>query len=146
MNSKNHTIRLVYLILIFLLLGRSLIAQTFNGAIRGSITDSRGAALANAIITLTDEATHQVRETKSVGAGLYVFNALKPASYSLHITAAGFGSADRTNIALGTQDFVTLDVSLSVGATSDVVQVSAEAPLIDGSTASISTDLDHQRL
>jgi len=146
MNSKNHTIRLVYLILIFLLPGTSLIAQTFNGAIRGSITDSRGAALGNAIVTLTDEGTHQIRETKSDGAGLYVFNALKPASYSLRITAAGFGSADRTNIALGTQDFVTLDVSLAVGATSDVVQVSAEAPLIDGSTASISTDLDHQRL
>ena len=121
-------------------------AQTYNGGIRGSVTDQSGAVVGNASITLTDEGTHQSREAKSDGGGAYAFNALKPAVYSLHVTATGFGIADRTHIALETQDFITLDVQLTVGSAADVVQVSAEAPLVNGSTASISTDLDQQRL
>jgi hypothetical protein len=146
MHSKILTRRTVYFILFVLLLSRIVVAQTYNGAIRGLVTDPSGAALPGATITITDEGTHQIRETKSDGAGLYVLNALKPSTYSLHVAAPGFGDADRTHIVLGTQEFVTLDISLTVNTASEAVQVSAEAPLVDGSTASISTDLDQQRL
>jgi hypothetical protein len=121
-------------------------AQTYDGAIRGSITDPHGALISDASITLTDEATHQIRTTTTDSAGAYAFNALKPSTYTLHIDAASFSAADRTHIALATQDFLTLDVQLSVGGAINVVQVSADAPLVDPSTASVSTDLDQRRL
>jgi hypothetical protein len=121
-------------------------AQTYNGAIRGAVSDATGAALPSAQITLTDEATHQIRESRTDGAGVYVFNALRPSTYSLHVTATGFGNADRTNIIVATQDFLTIDISLSVTTSTDRVQVSADAPLVDGSTASISTNFDQKRL
>jgi hypothetical protein len=146
MDLKTLVRRLFYSAFILLVLVRVSGAQTYNGAIRGSIRDPNRAALPNATITLIEDDTRQTRETKSDGAGFYIFNALKPATYSLHVAAPGFGSADRTQIALGTQDFVTLDVALSISSASDLVEVSADAPLIDGSTASISTDLDQQRL
>ena len=57
-----------------------------------------------------------------------------------------FSEAERTHIVVSTQDFITLDISLVVGSATNVVQVSAEAPLVDPSTASISTDLNQQRL
>ncbi len=121
-------------------------AQTFNGGIRGSISDAGGATLANVNVTLTDEATQQLRSTTTDSVGAYAFNALRPSSYTLHVTSPGFSTADRIHIVLATQDFLTLDVSLAVGEATNVVQVNADAPLIDPSTASISTDLDQQRL
>lgn len=121
-------------------------AQTYSGGLRGSITDPSGATISGASITLTDEATEQTRITKSDSAGAYAFNALKPSVYTLHIEAGTFSAADRTHITLATQDFLTLDVQLAIGSTVNVVQVSADAPLVDPSTASVSTDLDQHRL
>jgi trimeric autotransporter adhesin len=121
-------------------------SQTYSGGVRGSVTDPGGAVLAGAAVSLTDEATQQVRSASTDGSGSYAFSALQPSTYTLHISATGFGAADRTHIALATQDFLTIDVALTVGSTTNVVQVSAEAPLVDNSTASISTNLDQRRL
>ncbi len=121
-------------------------AQTFNGGLRGAVTDSSGATLRGATVTLTDEATHQIRTVITDSIGAYAFNELRPSTYTLHIEAAGFNASDRTHILLATQDFLTLDVSLAVGAARDVVQVSAEAALVDPSTASVSTDLNQEQL
>ena len=123
-----------------------LFSQTYSGSVRGSVTDSAGAAVAGAIVTLTDEPTQQVRSATTDSSGSYAFNALQPSTYTLHISATGFSAADRTHILIATQDFLTIDVPLSVGSTTNIVQVSAEAPLVDNSTASISTNLDQRRL
>jgi len=124
----------------------SAFSQTYSGGIRGTVTDPAGSVVPGAAITLTDEATQQVRSATTDSTGSYAFNALQPSNYALHIVATGFGVADRTRIALATQDFVTIDVSLTVGSSTNVVQVSADAPLVDNSTASISANLDQRRL
>jgi hypothetical protein len=121
-------------------------AQTFDGGIRGSITDASGASIAGATIILTDEATRQTRETKSDAGGSYAFNALKPSIYDVQVTNGTFTPAQRTHVVIDTQDFVTLDIPLAIGSSSQTIQVSAEAPLVDASTASVSTDLDQRRL
>ncbi len=126
--------------------GLAVSAQTYNGGLRGAVTDPAGSVVANAAITLTDENTHQVRTTTTNQAGAYAFDALRPSTYTLHVQAASFEPADRTHIALATQDFLTLDIQLAVGATINVVEVSAQAPLVDHSTASVSADLDQRRL
>ena len=120
--------------------------QTFNGSVRGTIQDPSGAAVPGAVVLLSDTSTHQTRTGISDAHGDYAFNELRPSTYTLHVSAPGFSSADRTDIQLATQDSLTLDLQLLVGATSNAVQVSAEAPLIDPSTASESTDLDQKRL
>ncbi len=145
-SSSNFRLRSSFLILWFFASAVSGLTQTYNGAIRGAVTDGTGAVLPNAAVTLIDEATHQVRESKTDSAGVYVFNALRPSTYSLHVEETGFGSADRTNVGVATQDFLTLDIQLSVTAATDTIQVSAEAPLVDSSTASISTNFDQRRL
>jgi hypothetical protein len=110
--GQRHT----FLMLAFaLMLKMSAIAQTYNGGLRGAITDSGSATVIGASITLTDEATHQVRATTSDSSGAYAFNAVKPSVYTLHVTAGTFSAADRTHIAIDTQDFLTLDIPLTVG-------------------------------
>lgn len=121
-------------------------SQTFDGGIRGSVTDSTGAPINGAIISLTDQGTHETRATTSDTSGAYAFSALKPSTYDVHVTSGAFAPATRTHIVLQTQDFLTLDIPLAVGASSESIQVSAEAPLVDPSTASVSTGLDQRRL
>lgn len=123
-----------------------LFAQTFSSGLRGTVSDASGGALRGATATLTDEATHQVRTAVTDSIGAYAFNELRPSTYTLHIAADGFSATDRTHIELSPQDFLTLDVALTVGATRDVVQVSAEAALVDPSTASVSTNLTQEQL
>jgi hypothetical protein len=141
--SASNFFRLLALTLAVIIPAHS---QTFDGGIRGSVSDQGGAPINGAIITLTDEATHQVRETNSDTSGSYAFNALKPSTYDVRVSSGSFAPATRTHIVLDTQDFLTLDISLTVGNSSQTIQVSAEAPLIDSSAASISTDLDQRRL
>lgn len=121
-------------------------AQTFSSGLRGTVSDVRGSALSGATATLTDEATHQVRSAVTDSIGAYAFNELRPSSYTLHIEAAGFSASDRTHIQLSPQDFLTLDIALSVGSEKQVVEVSSEAALVDPSTASVSTNLSQQQL
>ena len=121
-------------------------AQTFNSGLRGTLTDASGGALVNVTVTLTDEGTGQVRDTHSATDGTYAFNAVRPATYTLRVQATGFALAERTHIALATQDFLTLDVALIVGSETNIVQVNADAPLVDPSTASVSTDLSQRQL
>ncbi len=146
MYSKSFLLQSALLLILSISVAGPALAQSYTGALRGAVTDASGAALPNASVTLTDEATHQVRESSTDGAGFYAFNALRPSIYSLHVAAAGFGSASRTSIALATQDFLTVDLQLSVTSAVDTVQVSTDAPLIDTSTASISTNFDQKRL
>ena len=142
-HSQSHRFLLPTLLLAPCITAHS---QTFSGGIRGSITDVSGAAIAGASVTLVDEATHQIRETTSDSSGAYAFNALRPSVFDVQVTSGIFATAKRTHIILETQDFLTLDIPLVVGGTNESIQVSAEAPLVDSSTASVSTDLDQRRL
>ena len=133
---------------LILIVGSSpqLFAQTFSSGLRGTVTDASGAAIAGATATLTDEATHQVRTATTDSIGAYAFNELRPSTYTLHIEAASFSATDRTHIQLSPQDFLILDIALTVGAAQNVVEVRSDAALIDPSTASISTNLSQQQL
>ncbi len=71
---------------------RAQIAGTAN--IQGTVTDSTGAVVANANVSLTDEATHVKRTTKSDGSGLYVFPGVPIGTYDLSVTAPGFKTYD----------------------------------------------------
>ena len=121
-------------------------AQSYNSEVRGTVSDASGAAIAHAQVTLVDETTQQLRSTSTNDAGVYVFNALRPSLYKLHVEAKSYKANDRVHIALATQDFLTLDVQLNVSGVSEQIEVSADAPLVDQSTASVSANLDEKRL
>ena len=75
-------------------------------------------------------------------SGEYSFAALEPGSYRLNASLAGFKPVVLTGIRIGTQQFVTLDLKLEVGALAEAVSVTADVPLIETSNASTGTVLD----
>jgi hypothetical protein len=107
--------------------------------------DAQGAVIANAKVEITDDATNLKRDTVSNAEGEFVFSAVNPATYTLSAENAGFKKFER-KVIIGTQEFITLDVKLEVGAITESVLVSEEVPLMETSNASVGALLDRQKL
>jgi len=126
--------------------GSIAVAQSYYGTLKGSVLDSQGAAIAGATVTLTDVATGIKRTAVTNGSGEYVFSAVDPATFDLSVTAANFQAYTRRGVVVATQQTVTIDTKLTIGQTSETVEVSAAEPLIDTSTASNGQVFDTQKL
>ncbi len=109
--------------------------QSYQGGLRGAVTDPAGAVVPGAEVTLVNEQTNVARTTLSNESGEYVFGFVAPGTYKLKVTLAGFKTNERPGINIGTQQFITLDVRLEVGAVSEQITVSANVPLIETSNA-----------
>ena len=82
----------VGMILAFVVLAANLlVAQTFRGTILGTVSDSSGAVVPGAKVTVRSLDTNTIREAVSDSAGAYVMPSLQPGDYEIRTTAAGFG-------------------------------------------------------
>jgi len=127
-------------------LNATLWGQSYQGGIRGTVTDAQGASIPGAKVTLTDQSTNIARNTVTNATGEYVFNALDPATYSVTTESPNFGKYERRNLVIATQEFVTADVQLQLGALSQTVLVTQEVPLVESSNASNGQVIDSQKM
>jgi hypothetical protein len=93
------------------------------GTITGRITDPSGAAVPGATVTIRDVSTNITRTVVTNGTGLYVFSDVKPATYNLTVTKSGFQKAVVSGQAVIVGLSRNVDVRLSVGSTTQTVQV-----------------------
>src|SRR5207247_732473 len=111
---------------------RAVLVRTENptGSIRGVVKDQRGAVITNASVTVTNKATGSARTAKPGNDGIYAVENLPAGDYEIKIEAEGFATQ---NILVVVQVGGTTpgDASLRVGAKGEVVDVVAEAPIID---------------
>jgi len=95
----------------------------------GTVTDSSGAVVPNAAITITNKATGQVRKLTTNDTGQYVASALPIGSYDVRVQATGFSQAYTTGLVLNIGDRRRIDFSLKVGTTQTSITVEA-APIV----------------
>ncbi|MGH9432913.1 MAG: carboxypeptidase-like regulatory domain-containing protein, partial [Terriglobia bacterium] len=112
----------VWAFLIGLLSAGMLIGQT-TSSITGVVTDPTGAVVPGATVTITDVGTHTSTVAKSNKAGLYVFSDVKPATYNVSVSSPGFRKALMTGQTVTVGSALTLNVTLAVGSTTQVVEV-----------------------
>ena len=105
-------------------------AQETTGSIIGAVTSQDGATMPGVTVTIGDEATGFERYTVTNAAGEFKFVALKPAKYALGATLDGFQTYQR-NIDVGLGRTVKNDFVMTLGAVTDVIEVTGEAPLVD---------------
>src|SRR6266851_2849248 len=98
-----------------------------NGSVTGRVTDSSGAVIGGASVTLTDTTTNIGQTIETNAVGLYVFNNVKPGIYDLAVTSPGFRTALLSKREITVGSTLTLDVSLEVGATTETLEVIATA-------------------
>ena len=99
-----------------------------EATIVGTVTDSSGAVVPNAAITITNIATGQVRKMQSNDVGQYVATALPIGNYDIKAQATGFNLADTTGVVLNVGDRRRVDFMLKVGGTQELITVEA-API-----------------
>jgi hypothetical protein len=117
-----------------------------NAQIHGTVSDPTGAVVPNATIRATHVDTGKVQTTVTGTAGDYVLANLEVGAYSIEITAGGFERYVQKGIVLQVGDSVDLDVTLKVGATSQTVEVSAGASMVQTQDTSISEVIDQRRV
>lgn len=114
-------------------------AQVASAELSGTVTDSSGAAVANAKVIATETATNRAHDTVSDSAGNYVIPLLPPGEYVVSVEAAGFRKAIQRGLTLQVNQQAQLDISLQVGQVSEAVEVTAQAPLLEPESSSLGT-------
>lgn len=106
-------------------------AQTYRGGISGTVTDSTGAVVANARVTLLGTDTGFTRQTESTSAGEFAFQDLNLGNYSVTVVAPGFTQEKVDSIAVRPGQVYSFVVKLGVAAAAQSVEVSADAITLD---------------
>jgi len=120
-------------------------AQLTTADILGTVTDSSGAVLPNANVTLTNQGTHDVRRAKSGTAGEYSFTFLLPGNYSVKVEAQGFLSfTSSVNVSAG--DRARVDAPMKLGQTTETVDVVALSPLLQTENSTVENTVPEQHV
>lgn len=108
-----------------------------GGSISGVVTDSTGAVVPNARIVITNVDTAIQRTVESNGQGLYSVLALPVGRYQLTANAPNFGTYQRVDITLNTNDQLRINVVLAVGSVNQSVQVSSNPTHVETSNTQL---------
>ena len=123
-----------------------LLAQSTTGTIFGVVTDSTGAAIPGATITLTDVRTAAVQTTTSDGKGEFTYPILNPSDYKLTATVTGFKAETQTGVALAANQNIRIPFVLTAGNVTESVQVEASVTLVDTREAQIGETIEQDKI
>jgi len=130
-------------ILLVLLPMPAALAQRINGAIVGTVTDTSGGAVSGAAVSIVEVNTTITHNFVTDDSGYYSAPQLPPGTYDVSARKQGFAVASRTGVPLFVDSTARVDLTLSPGAVSQTVNVSAEsAPLIQADTADTGRKID----
>lgn len=118
--------------------------QSPNGTISGLVVDSSGAAIVDAEILVGNYATGVQYNSRTNEQGLYLIPNLPPGTYRLQVSKVGFKTLIKPDITLNVQDALAINFTLPLGAVSEVVTITAGAPLVNTRDAAVSTVIDRQ--
>ncbi|MFZ0520960.1 MAG: TonB-dependent receptor [Candidatus Acidiferrales bacterium] len=133
---SSFIVRVALLLLLLSCCNLSLRAQS-TANLNGTVTDTSGAAIPNAKVVVTNQGTGTQWNAQTNGSGLYVVPSLPPGSYQITVSLSGFQTLVVNDLRLDVATSVTKDLQLTVGAISQQVEVTTEAPLLDTSTTGV---------
>lgn len=146
-SEKRYILRLLGLLSCTLLATTLTLAQGTRGSIRGLVTDPQGAVVAGASVKLINNARNQeVGAAQTDSSGVYQFLELEPSTYSIVITATGFGETRYPEVKVEPNRNLQLDLSLTVGGQTAEVNVTAAQELVDHDSPTLGTTVEVQRV
>lgn len=122
------------------------VAQVNVGSISGTVYDPSNAAVPNAKVVLVNVDTGVTLTSNSTGAGNYLFAPLQPGNYKITVEASGFKTIERPGITLQVAEKLGLDLRMEIGAVGEVVNVTAESPLLTTTNANIGQVIDQRKI
>ena len=121
-------------------------AQSAYGRIVGRVTDAAGAVVPGASIRVVHIETNAGTSASTNAEGNFDLQNLAPGDYRLTAEMQGFKRYERGPVEVRVGDVLSLDVALELGLVSEQVTVTAEAPLLESSTASLGQVIDHRQI
>ena len=121
-------------------------AQAVSGTILGTVTDSSGAVMSNAKVTVVNEGTGLTRTVIADASGEFTAPSLPTGRYTVIAEASGFKTLSLSNIQLGVDQRARIDLKLDVGSVSESVTIEARAPLLQTSSSELGTTVTNQQI
>src|SRR4051794_20010555 len=132
--------------IVVLLSCSGLFAQFETATLTGVLTDPLGAAVANANVKLSNQATNLESTALTDGEGRYSFSALRPGTYVFTASAPGFKQYVSSGLVLQVNQAARVDVQLSVGDVSERIQVTAAAPMLETESSARGAVVDQTKM
>src|SRR5262245_17541959 len=128
------------------LISASLSAQTIDTAILGSVTDTTGAVVPKAAITVTQTATGVRRTAESNADGNYEVRYLVPGEYSVEVRGSGFRTARTASVQVQINQQVRIDFAMQVGEATESMEVNAATPLLQTENATLGEVIGQEKI
>ncbi len=138
--------RAVLLVFLGLCLAVLCFAQSDTASISGFVKDPSNAVVPNAKVVLRNEATSGERSTTTNEAGYYIISNLPPATYMVHVEVSGFRTFEQSGNKLNPNINSSVDVTLSVGAVTESVTVTAPVAVLQSESATIGKLVDRAQI
>ncbi|MCU1288873.1 MAG: TonB-dependent receptor plug [Acidobacteria bacterium] len=116
--------------------------STVTGGISGKVTDPQGAIVPNASVTVTNEGTNSVATVTANEDGVFRVNNLQPGTYTVEISSSGFASFRQEKIVVEVGRLTSLDIPLGLAGQTAIVEVTAEAPVINTTSQDFTTNIN----
>jgi hypothetical protein len=121
-------------------------AQIVEGSIVGVVTDPSGAAVAGSPVIATNVETGVVSKTTTTSIGYYQFPELPFGTYTVAVEQRGFQRAVTAPLVLHSGDKLRVDIALAMGTTTQSIQVTAAAPLVNATTTELGTVFESREI
>ncbi len=146
--SRNSRFIQAGIVLLFMAsaLAAGLSAQTFTATLNGRVVDPSGGAIVGAKVTIHNVATNREQTVATGTEGNFVLPLLPPGEYTLIVEATGFKREVRSGIILQVGQQAGLEVKLSVGELTDVVEVREDVPLVQTENAALGNVVDQKKI
>ena len=120
-------------------------SQSTYGSISGAITDSSGAAVSGATVTVTSLSTTEKRTQTSGDDGHFTFVNLFQGQYRVDVEKPGFKHFARPTVAVEVQQDTRIDAALTVGQVSETIEVTSETPLLQTESSSLGQVVEQRK-
>jgi hypothetical protein len=121
-------------------------AQQARGTILGTITDGSGAAVPGALVTVTNTGTSAKFAVRTGSVGFYTAPMLAIGAYSVTVEHPGFKKSTRSGIVLEVDQRQRVDFRLEIGTVAESLEVTAEATLVDTTSATVGKVVENRRI
>ncbi|MDQ3173243.1 MAG: carboxypeptidase-like regulatory domain-containing protein, partial [Acidobacteriota bacterium] len=140
-------IRLIPTLFVLIMFSASVaLAQTTTSRITGTVTDSTGAVVAGATVTLKNEATGVTETQQTTDAGFYAFASVPVGSYTISVERSGFKTSQRTSNLAEADTPLAVDITLETGQVSEVVTVQSGVEQLQTSNATIGNVVEQKAI
>jgi len=120
--------------------------QAVYGSVFGTVTDSSGAAVPNATVTITNIGANVSETTRTNGSGNYAQTRLNPGTYRVKVEAPSFKAAVVETVVVNVDTASTVNVTLQAGQVSEQITITADAPLLKTDRADVATTFDARQI